>query len=292
MKKFATFLLLMLLAVSLCVPAIAAEDSPVIESRGVTVPATLVTPDGLDAYPLVVLVHGHGGSRDECFGYPAIAAALAEQGIASLRIDFPGCGDSTEPFTENCLSNMKTDVRTAIAWASEQLPVSSLGIFGYSMGGRIAVELLADGDAFDAVGMLAPAADNACFVNMFGGQEAFDAMYAEAADKGYITFTTMYGQVQDLSKAWFDDLLVNPDMDALLARAAANLGDAPALVIWGADDAVVDPATSAAVAAALNAATVDATGNNHSYSFYSEDAMDIRDAIVNGTASFFAENLK
>ena len=291
MKKLLVCLLAGVLCLTLCFGAFAAEENLTIPSREIEMPATLVTPDGVDEYPLVVLVHGHGGSRDEFYGYPAIAEALAQKGIASLRVDFSGCGESTESFQLNCLSNMKADVRAEIAWAKENLNVTTLGIFGYSMGGRIALELLADGDAFDAVALLAPAADNACFINMFGGEEAIAEMYAEAQENGYVTFTTQYGQVQELSQQWFDDLGVYPDVDALLAAAAANF-DGPALGIWADDDSVVDPATSAAAAEALSAQRIDATGNDHSYSFYADDQEAIRSAIVDGTAEFFAESLK
>lgn len=47
-------------------------------------------------------------------------------------MDFPGCGESTEPFTENYLSNMISD---------SNADANNLGIFGYSMGGRIALTI-------------------------------------------------------------------------------------------------------------------------------------------------------
>lgn len=285
MKKLLA--ILMALCLTLSCAAFAAEQDLTIPSRDIEMPATVVTPDGVDEFPLVVLVHGHGGSRDEMYGYPAIAEALAAKGIGSVRVDFSGCGESSESFQLNCLSNMKEDVRNEIAWAKENYNVTKLGIFGYSMGGRILLELLADGDEFDAVAMLAPAADNACFINMFGGEESTKAMYEEAKANGFVTFTTQYGQVQDLSQQWFDDLGVYPDVDALLATAAEKF-DGPALGIWAADDTVVDPATSEAAAKALDAQTIDATGNDHSYSFYADDQEAIRSAIVDGTADFFA----
>ena len=81
-----------------------------VESRGVAVPVTYVTPvvsDGQQV-PLVVMAHGHGGSRQEGGGYQMVAEAMARNGIASIRMDFPGCGDSSESFTNNNLSNMLT----------------------------------------------------------------------------------------------------------------------------------------------------------------------------------------
>ena len=142
MKKFFSALLVMMMALCLCFSGVAEEIVGTVDSRGVEVPATLVLPEGVDIngeYPLVVLAHGHGGSREENVGFKAIADALAAKGIASIRVDFPGCGDSTESFQENYMTNMKEDVLNAI-----QLPgtVTKLGLFGYSMGGRIVLELV------------------------------------------------------------------------------------------------------------------------------------------------------
>lgn len=275
------------LALCLCFSAVAESTAITYESRGVQVPATLVTPDGLDSYPVVVLCHGHGGSRDENVGFPAVAEALAAQGIASIRMDFPGCGESAESFQANTLSNMEADVTAAIAYVQANLPATKVGLFGYSMGGRIVLELLASGVQADAAVLLAPAASTADLKNLFGGADAYDAMQAEATEKGYTVFTTIYGQVQELSKEWFADLdkVADPAADAVAAWQG------PALVIWGSDDEAVSPSVSESVAAALSAQTLDATGEGHGYGFYSEDAA-VRTKVAEGAAAFFAENLK
>ena len=257
------------------------------ESRGVQVPATLVIPGGMDEFPLAVLCHGHGGSREENVGFAATADALAARGIASIRMDFPGCGESTESFRMNTLSNMKADVRNAIECAKAKLRVGKLGLFGYSMGGRIVLELLAGGTAADAIVLLAPAADTGDLKELFGGAQAYEAMAAQAGAEGYVTFTTVFGQVQELSSAWFADL--DRVQDPAAEAAAAWHG--PALVMWGRDDASVHPFVPEHVAACLHAQTLDATGEGHGYGFYSEDDA-VRKLVAGATAEFFAANLK
>ena len=93
MKKLLALALALVMTLTL---AAATAETTVFtyESRGVQVPATLVTPDGVDAFPVVALIHDHGGSREENVGFAAIADALAAQGIGSIRMDFPGCGES------------------------------------------------------------------------------------------------------------------------------------------------------------------------------------------------------
>ncbi len=46
--------------------------------------------------PLAVLCHGFTGSRAGDGHFAPLAQELAAQGIATVRLDFPGCGDSTE----------------------------------------------------------------------------------------------------------------------------------------------------------------------------------------------------
>jgi dienelactone hydrolase len=262
-------------------------------SRDVEVPATVVIPNGEGPFPFVVMAHGHGGSREENIGFAAIANALAEQGIASIRMDFPGCGESTETFQHNTLTNMEADVMAAVTYLQSAYPVdiNHAGIFGYSMGGRIALELIANPSTtstFAAATFLAPAASTENMKALFGGAEAWDTMKAEANANGYVTYTTIYGQSQELSKEWFADLEADPDPTA--AAAAAFKGRS-ALVIYADDDEAVSPSVSQAVADAFGATVVKATGDGHSYGFYS-DKVDVLNTVANSTAQFFATALK
>ena len=170
MKRAVTLILTLIL--SLAVTAAFAENITY-QSRGVEVPATVEVPQTDGEISVVVLIHGHGGSRDEYLGFPVVAEALADRGIASIRMDFPGCGESSESFQENTLTNMKTDVLAAIDYMKANYDVDDIGLFGYSMGGRIALELLAEDKVDpDAVVLLAPAADTEDMKNLFGGPEA------------------------------------------------------------------------------------------------------------------------
>jgi len=83
----------------------AQSSTHLIASRNVQIPVTLTVPtDTSSAMPLVVMLHGHGGTRDEAGGFTQIAEELADAGIASVRMDFAGCGESSESFRNNRLS--------------------------------------------------------------------------------------------------------------------------------------------------------------------------------------------
>jgi pimeloyl-ACP methyl ester carboxylesterase len=290
MKRIWVMLLAMVLVLALAAPALAASNTVAYISRGVQVHADVVLPEGDGPFPLVVMCHGHGGSRDENIGFSSIANALALKGVASIRMDFPGCGKSGESFQNNNLTNMKADVQAALDYALKNYPIDSerVGIFGYSMGGRIALELLAAGDApYKAVGLLAPAASTEALKPVFGGSDNWDKLKAEAEENGFAAFTTIYGQEQELGKQFFADLEAVPDP----TEAAAAAFKGKALVIYAEDDTVVPPAdVSQKVADALGAEVIKATGDDHGYGFYS-DKTDVLNIVVNGVSDFFSKSL-
>ena len=271
------FLLLVLLAAS----ALAESREITFLSRGIPVPATLTLPDGTsDPCPIVIMAHGHGGTRNENKGFIAIAEALAQSGIGSIRMDFPGCGESEEDFTANCLSAMKQDMLRALNFARSKLLAPQVGLFGYSMGGRVVLELLAEGADAQAAAMLAPANDLSDLIET--AFPDFDAMYAAAKEDGFYPYT----ENEWLSPARFEDLLRYDDP----AARAADVYNGPALVIWAQDDYVVRPHVSKHVADVLGAQTYDATGKGHIYGFWLDEDP-LRSNIAHASAEFFACHL-
>lgn len=263
-----------------------------IDNDGRAVPTTVVVPDGEGPFPVVVMNHGHGGGRQENGGFGKVADALAKEGILTIRMDFPGSGDSKEPFTEGYLSNMISDSNASLDYVLENYPADPdrLGIFGYSMGGRIALTIAGSVDnPYRAVALLAPSGNpgEELMVPFLGGQAEYDRLYAEASgDKGYAEFLTQWGQTQQLSKTWFDELLVSKPLDAI-----GNFkGDM--LIVYGDKDVVVPAEVNQAVAAAYPAAKVVVVPEaDHGYGFYS-DQPDVSALVESSIVEFFAESLK
>ncbi|MEI6388636.1 MAG: peptidoglycan-binding protein, partial [Spirochaetota bacterium] len=74
-----------------------------IPNDGRMVPATVCLPVGTpgQTFPAVVMLHGTGSNRAEAGGgYDMLAPYLAQRGIASIRIDFAGSGDSKADYVE------------------------------------------------------------------------------------------------------------------------------------------------------------------------------------------------
>lgn len=259
----------------------------------VQIPAYVTLPTDYNTentYPLVILCHGHGGNHNEWGGFDVITNGLADKGIIAVTLDYPGCDASKESFQLNTMTNMKADTIDVInhMLSNYSIDQSNVGIFGYSMGGRIALELLSD-NAFNfaAVELVAPAEDLSDLKNLFGGSEAWEAMKAEANEKGFTVFTTIYGQVQELSAAWFADLEAVPDG---LAEAAANNYKGNSFVIYAVDDEAVSPSVSKTTAEVLGSEVAVTPADGHSYSFYGVTPETI--SITNdGSVNFFAKEL-
>jgi uncharacterized protein len=267
-------------------------ENVAILSRGAKVPAVLTVPAVKGKVPLVVMAHGHGGSKDEAGGFIAIAEALAKAGIASIRMDFPGCGASVEPFTQNTVTNMVADVEAARAYALANAPIDAkrIGMFGYSMGGRIAILSTAKA-SYKALGLLAPVGTDGAdsMYTFMGGADKYAALEAKAKAEGHVVFTTVYGQVQDLSAAWFSDNSAAKGLEAIGAYRG------PVLLVHGSvDTTIAESVVKATAAAATKSASVEMvtiTGADHGYGFYGGEAHLKADTVA-AVSGFFAKNLR
>lgn len=265
-----------------------------VTSRGVEIPVTYVRPvyDMDEPLPLVVLAHGHGGSRQEAGGYTMLAEGLARQGIASIRMDFPGCGDSTESFAKNNLSNMLEDIRASrdFAVAKPEIDETRVGLHGYSMGGRLALLTAASDDSYRVIGTWAPAGENGAssMMEFVGGQQAYDALKATAVSDGYADFTTPWGQEQQLGPQFFTDMEESNPLEVM------EVIQAPLLVLYGDKDDVVRPEVAEAViAAAVNSADVVrhiVVGADHGLGIFTDEPQ-LTEEAVTATVAFFSQRL-
>ena len=275
-----------------------ADEAPAVELLDVMVPSTFREGAEIPAYitlpadfageetGLVVMIHGHGGNHNEWGGYDAISNGIAENGKIVVTLDFPGCGASAEPFQLNTMTNMKNDVLDVINYMKANYDINAVGGFGYSMGGRIILEMIVeDMVKFDSIEFVAPAEDYENLKLLFGGPEAWDEMSKKAHDEDYVEYTTIYGQLQQLSKEWFDDLARYPDG---LGEAAAEKYDGPAIVIYATNDEAVAPEVSQGVADAFGCPVFNTYTAGHSYSFYNDDP-DVVHTVNDNSIAFFTD---
>jgi len=93
-------------------------------------------------FPVVIICHGLGGSKVGRFRHPVLLSeSLARSGIASVRFDFRGNGDSEGSFVETTPERCVEDLRSIFAWVSKEpvFDTSCLGLFGRSFGGVVSL---------------------------------------------------------------------------------------------------------------------------------------------------------
>lgn len=91
--------------------------------------------------PAVVFFHGFTGDRMESHWlFIKCSRALEREGIASLRFDFFGSGESEGEFREATLLSEINDARDAVRWVRQQKRVDPdrIGLCGLSLGGAVA----------------------------------------------------------------------------------------------------------------------------------------------------------
>lgn len=115
-----------------------------IDNNGWKLIGDLQKPQDVKAAPAVLLLHKADGSRDE---YKELAGLLAAKGIASLRIDLRGHGESINkgdfgpPFDEKMraiLAGTDTDISAGITYlkAQDGIDPNRIGVVGSSYSGE------------------------------------------------------------------------------------------------------------------------------------------------------------
>ncbi|UBU16450.1 alpha/beta hydrolase [Nonomuraea gerenzanensis] len=103
---------------------------------GLHLAGTLVTPAEPPSHA-VVLVHGGGVTREEGGFFTRLARGLSDVGLASLRFDLRGHGDSEGRQEELTLSAILNDIRVALRHVSDATGAGELTLLGTSFTGGI-----------------------------------------------------------------------------------------------------------------------------------------------------------
>jgi alpha-beta hydrolase superfamily lysophospholipase len=104
---------------------------------GLRLAGTLVVPEDA-ADKAVVLVHGGGVTREEGGFFARLADGLAGAGVASLRFDLRGHGDSGGRQEELTLAGILNDIRVALAYAREATGAQQITLLAASFSGGAA----------------------------------------------------------------------------------------------------------------------------------------------------------
>lgn len=248
-----------------------ADEREVVLDHGIA--ATLSLPDGPGPFPAVLMLHGLGSSRDEVGGILADAAlALADAGIASLRIDFRGFGKSDGDTGAFTLERQNQDAQIALRAlaATRGIDAGRLGVTGFSFGGAAAIELAAARpDLVRSVVALTPAGNYRADMLASMGSRVFQ----RAAEDG-IAGIDFGWRTLALRRGFFDSLSQH-DLMAALASYRGSL-----LIINGEDDPYLPyAAPMIAASASADKQAVMIPGSDHIFHVYKPSQSKVIEVI-------------
>ena len=114
-------------------------------AAGVTLAGTLTTPPGTGPFPAAVLISGSGPNRrdEPILGHKPfllLADTLTRRGVAVLRYDKRGIGQSTGSYARATSADFAADAEAAVRFLQTQTVIDPkrIGLIGHSEGGLIA----------------------------------------------------------------------------------------------------------------------------------------------------------
>lgn len=222
-----------------------------VQSRGLTLRGYLELPDGATAeapVPLLVMFHGFTGTLSEKhFLLSRLSRAVVDAGVATLRLDFGGSGESDGEFVDVTPATEIADGQAIMAFARTlaEVDCECIGLFGYSLGGFVAtnVAALEGAAAVRGLALLSPGARTHLKMQKLLEETG-------RCGRGSLVLTGQFVK----------DGLAN---DALVA---AGKYDGPVRIVQGTDDAAVPAETAEEYVAAFPHAQVAyVEGANHAY---------------------------
>jgi len=220
------------------------------ENEGMTLVCSLTIPVTYNLCPIVITLNGFAGDRNDAeipgTGEPLFkrfARILAEQGIASLRIDFRGSGETGGGYQMTSFSSQISDALAAVDYIEKnlanQVNTQSIGMMGFSQGGLVGSTVASKDDRVDSLVLWSPVTSPAhCYQGLLlpeGIQQGLALpdggwdMFGLYLDGQYL------GVDLPLGKEFFEDLF-NIDPVAEI-RKFKN----PLMVIVGKQDPIVWP---------------------------------------------------
>ncbi|SEN85586.1 exosortase A system-associated hydrolase 2 [Duganella sp. CF517] len=182
-----------------------------------------------------------------------LALELARQGIATVRIDLHGCGDSSGDFADARWESWRDDVGLASAWL-ERRSGHRPALLGLRLGALLAMDYAANAPEADAPRRLIlwqPVLDGATFLTQFLRLRTAGAMMsaAGAADNSTAALRTMLAAGRPLEVAGYE---LSPQLTlAIDGLKLAPLGRAGCALHWfdvGQPGRALSPATAKALA--------------------------------------------
>lgn len=224
------------------------------QNEGMNLVSTLVTPKGIRKPPVVITLNGFAQDRlykvvpntGGEFFYARLSRILAEQGFATLRVDYRGSGDSDGDYTMTTFSTQISDAVAAVEYICSKLrrivDRKSIGMLGFNQGGLVSSVAASKEERIDSVVLWSAVASPPI---TYASLLTTDGIKAGLAlpDGGTITLPVYVGGVYlgdiELGKGFFQEMfLVDP-------IAAIRGYGGPLMYVGGIRDIIVWPQPAA-----------------------------------------------
>lgn len=223
-------------------------------NEGMKLVCTLVTPKGVHKPPVVITLNGFAEDRfyKEIPGtggehyYPRLSRLLGEHGIATLRVDYRGTGESDGDYTMTTFSTQISDAVAAVKFVRSRLghtvDANSIGMLGFSQGGLVTAAAASMERHIDSIVLLsAPASPPIAYAGLLSTEGIKQGL--ALPDGGTIILPIYVGDVYlgdiELGKGFFQDLFnVDP-----VAAVCSYKG--PMMYVAGKKDTIVWPQPNA-----------------------------------------------
>lgn len=202
-------------------------ETPVtFDCKGQQLVGMLHLPNGRGRFPTALLLHGFTGTKCESHRmFVKLSRALAEQGIASLRFDFRGSGDSAGNFEDMTIRSEVADAQEALRFMVRHNRINTrrLALVGMSMGGAVASLLVGrERTRFKSLALWAPVAEGAGILDELSTPEAV----AQIAQTGLtdqngnlvsVSFVRQFAEMKPLAE------IIKARCPVLLVHGAADV---------------------------------------------------------------------
>src|SRR2546425_3336396 len=150
------------------------------ECKGQQLVGMLHLPEGSGRFPTALLLHGFTGTKTESHRlFVKLARSLAQHGIASLRIDFRGSGDSDGDFEDMTLRSEIADAQEAVKFLGRHKQVNSrrVALVGLSLGAAVASYVVGrEHSRIKSLVLWAPVADGTGILDDLSTPEALTSL--------------------------------------------------------------------------------------------------------------------
>ena len=264
-------------------PVVYTEQDILIDAGDHQIPATLTLPAGEEGatYPAVIMLHGNGSNRHEAGNaYDYTAPEMAKAGIATIRFDYIGNGDSTSDYIDFTYDKAVADAMKCYEYLAGlgSIDMSRVGIMGWSQGGRLALLTASRNDVFKSV---------VTWAGAMGQRGNEEAEYEIAKQNGYYEVTYDWRAPLKQSPEYYE-IAMAIDYDAEVAKITA-----PILAINGTNDTTVVPETATAIVSAStnpDSRVLLLEGADHTFLVFSGD-LSMLEKLTSETIAWFQETL-